>query len=544
MTEIKNPILPGFTPDPSILRVGEDYYIATSTFHWNPGIQVFHSKDLANWTLIAHPLADVSEVDLRGTMTPGGIWAPDLSYDAQTKRFWMTYSKMNNQDGRMFDADNYTMSATSIMGPWSKPIYLNSIGFDPSLFHDDDGRKWVVTLEWETRLGYQHPGAIVLEEFDPKQQKLVGNPVRITRGGTDRGAQEAPHLYKHEGYYYLMTAEGGTGYGHAVVLQRSKQITGPYESDPKNPIITSTPYYYYRRNDPDASRLDLYNPDAPLQKAGHGSLVSTQTGEWYVAHLSARPLPGLHSILGRETSIQKMTWTADGWLRMADGSNLAKITTPGIKGMPLDHEQRPFNLVDDFGQEQLDLHWLTPYSRPSRDWLNLNNQGLRMRGRQSFFSRMDVSLMATAVTSFHEVATTSVKFKPIHFSQAAGLVLYYDNHNWLFERLSYDEINNQTVLDVVQAKNGERTELEPVKIPVASSAAELRVTTDNDQAQFAWRENVDADWTPVGRPVDISYLSDEDIDGFTGLMVGIGAWDAYRRESYADFGWFMTENRG
>lgn len=544
MTEIKNPILPGFTPDPSILHVGEDYYIATSTFHWNPGIQIFHSKDLANWELIAHPLADVPEVDLRGTMTPGGIWAPDLSYDAQTKLFWMTYSKMNNQDGRMFDADNYTMSATSIMGPWSKPIYLNSIGFDPSLFHDDDGRKWVVTLEWETRLGYQHPGAIVLEEFDPKQQKLIGDPVRITRGGTDRGAQEAPHLYKHGGYYYLMTAEGGTGYGHAVVLQRSKQIAGPYESDPKNPIVTSTPYYYYRRNDPDASRPDLYNPDAPLQKAGHGSLVSTQTGEWYIAHLSARPLPGLHSILGRETSIQKMVWTDDGWLRMADGSNLAKATTPGMSGIELDHEQRPFNLVDDFGQPQLDPHWLTPYSRPTKDWINLNNQGLRMRGRQSFFSRMDVSLMATAVTSFHETATTSVKFKPVHFSQSAGLVLYYDNHNWLFERLSYDEINDQTVLDVVQAKNGERTELEPVKIPVASSAAELRVTTNNDQAQFTWRENVNAKWAPVGQPVDISYLSDEDIDGFTGLMVGIGTWDAYRRESYADFSWFMTENQG
>jgi len=174
----------------------------------------------------------------------------------------------------------------------------------------------------------------------------------------------------------------------------------------------------------------------------------------------------------------------------------------------------------------------------------LQDQGLRMRGRQSFFSRMDVSLMATAVTGFHETVTTKLKFKPIHFSQSAGLVLYYDNHNWLFERLSYDERNDQTVLDVVQAKDGERTELEPIKIPVASSAAELRVTTDDAQAQFSWREDVNAKWAPVGKPVDISFLSDEDVDGFTGLMVGIGAWDAYRRESYADFGWFMTETQG
>lgn len=325
---IHNPIIPGFTPDPSILRVDNDYYIATSTFHWNPGVLLFHSVDLANWNLVSRVFDGASQIDLQGIDTPAGIWAPHLSYDEKEKKFWITITKMNNMTGRYYDTDNYAVFSDSIMGPWSKPIYLNSIGFDPSLFHDDDGRHWLVTLQWETRDHYEDPGTIVLEEFDIEKKELIGPTILLTKGGTDRGCVEAPHIYKRNGYYYLMTAEGGTGYGHSVVMQRSKNIQGPYESDPENPIITSTPYYYYRKNDPDASRFDLFNPDAEIQKAGHGSLVDTPNGEWFVAHLSARPLPGtIKSVLGRETSIQKVEWTADGWLRMVDGSNLAKRKT-------------------------------------------------------------------------------------------------------------------------------------------------------------------------------------------------------------------------
>ena len=163
---IRNPILAVFNPDPSILRAGEDYYIATSTFVWQPGIRLFHSRDLASWTLVGHALHGAH--DLRGLPAHGGIWAPSLSRDPATGRFHLTYSLVRSTAAEYFDVDNFVVTAPDAAGPWSAPVYLNSVGFDPSLFHDDDGRHWLVTLEWDPRDGYEHPGAIVLDEWDPR----------------------------------------------------------------------------------------------------------------------------------------------------------------------------------------------------------------------------------------------------------------------------------------------------------------------------------------------------------------------------------------
>lgn len=541
---IKNPVIPGLAPDPSILRVGEDYYIANSTFHWNPGIQLFHSRDLANWELIGQALKDDSTIDLRGTSTPAGIWAPHLSYDPQSGLFWIIFSQMINMDGRMFDTNNYVMHAPSMNGPWSTPVYIGSIGFDPSLFHDDDGRHWVVTLEWETRFGYEQPGTIVLEEFDAENEKLFGPSYRLSKGGTDRGCVEAPHLYKHDGRYYLMTAEGGTGFGHGVVLQRADQITGPYESDPNNPFITSTPYYFFRKNDPDSNRFDLYNPDAPIQKAGHGSLTDTPNGEWYVAHLMSRPMPGLKSTLGRETGLQKVEWTKDGWLKMADGSTLAKDTTPGISNVTPDPTMNDLGMEDQFDGAELDVHLLSPYRHATEDRASLKeNPGkLRLHGGQSFFSRFDVSILAARVDSFVFDAETKLDFKPIHFSQSAGLMLYYDNNNWLFLRKSINDETGQNFIDILQAKQGKRTDLQRVKLtlPVDQTAVAFKCHVDHQTAQFSYRLSDDQSWQNLGPALDITFMSDEAIDGFTAMMVGIGAWDAFRHESYADFDYFKV----
>lgn len=545
-TIIHNPIISGFAPDPSILRVGTDYYIATSTFHWNPGVLVFHSKDLANWNLINRVFDADKGIDLRGTDTPAGIWAPNLSYDATNKTFWITISQMNSMTGRYYDVDNYAVYSKSITGPWSKPVYLNSIGFDPSLFHDDDGRHWLVTLQWETRDHYEDPGTIVLEEFDVDKQKVIGPTISLTKGGTDRGCVEAPHLYKRHGYYYLMTAEGGTGYGHSVVMQRSKKIEGPYESDPENPIITSTPYYYYRRNDPDASRFDLYNPQTSLQKAGHGSLVNTPNDEWYVAHLSARPLPGtIKSILGRETSIQKMMWTKDDWLRMEDGSRLAKETTPGITGIEISQNTADTGMQDLFNSNQIDKHLLSPYRQVTPDWATLKSRNgwLRLFGRQSFYSRFNVSLLACRADAFTFTATTTMEFVPKHFSQSAGLALYYDNKNWLFLRMTYDEHTNKPIIDLLRAQKASKEELTQVKFPLEGHHVKLKIDVNNGVANFSFREKDTQKWTIVLQGIDISYMSDEQIKGFTGLMIGIGTWDSYRHQSFADFDDFMVDDK-
>ena len=174
--------------------------------------------------------------------------------------FYLAYSLVRSTAADYFDVDNFLVTAADIAGPWSEPVYLNSLGFDPSFFHDDDGRHWLVTLEWDPREGYEHPGAIVLEEFDAERQALPGPTTRISRGATDRGCLEAPHLYQRNGFYYLMTAEGGTGYGHGVTLARSREITGPYEPGPVNPFLTSNPAPYFGRNDRDYLRPHLYNP--------------------------------------------------------------------------------------------------------------------------------------------------------------------------------------------------------------------------------------------------------------------------------------------
>lgn len=305
---IRNPVLRGFNPDPSMIRVGDDYYIATSTFEWFPGVQIHHSRDLVNWRILGYPLTRVSQLDLRGNPSSGGIWAPALSF--HNGLFYLLYTDVKGRRDAFKDLHNYMVTATDIEGPWSEPIYLHSRGFDPFLFHDDDGRKWVLNMRWDYREGKSSFGGIELQEYSPEQGKLIGH-VELISGGSSLGVTEGPQLLKRDGFYYLLLAEGGTGYNHAATMARSREIGGPYEIDPDYPMLTT-----------------VRNPEHPLQKAGHGSLVETRNGEWYMAHICARPLPGRRlSPLGRETAIQKVEWTDDGWLRLAGEEFCRKSTS-------------------------------------------------------------------------------------------------------------------------------------------------------------------------------------------------------------------------
>lgn len=236
---IRNPILPGFNPDPCICRKGDDYYMAVSSFEWFPGIPVYHSKDLKNWELLTHVLTNDTAVDLKKLPSAKGIWAPCLTYCEKEDLFYVVYGVMNSMNARYFDVDNFVITSKNIEGPWSEPVYIHSSGFDASILHDDDGRKYIVSLEWETREGYEKPGAICMVEYCPEKKEIIGYPKRIWSGGTNRGCIEAPHLTKRGEYYYIMCAEGGTGYGHSVTMGRSKNVWGPYEGDPTNPIVTS-----------------------------------------------------------------------------------------------------------------------------------------------------------------------------------------------------------------------------------------------------------------------------------------------------------------
>ena len=535
---IRNPILPGFNPDPSICRVGENYYIATSTFEWYPGVQIHHSTDLVNWRLVTRPLARASQLDMRGNPDSGGVWAPCLSH--ADGLFWLVYTDVKRLDGNFKDAHNYIVTAPAIEGPWSDPVHVNSSGFDPSLFHDVDGRKWFLNMVWNHvshGVGGQpkHPSfaGILLQEYDPRTRSLFGE-VRNIFAGSPHGLVEGPHLFKRDGWYYLTTAEGGTGYDHAVTMARSRAIDGPYEMHPNVHLVTSK----------DA-------PDAALQRAGHGQIVETPEGEFYHTHLCSRPLPGLRrSPLGRKTAIQKCAWGEDGWLYLADGGQVPalEVAAPG----DAERVERPRTVRSDFasGTLPLDFQWLrTP------DWQRLfsleDRPGfLRLFGRESIGSWFEQALVARRQEDFDFRAETEIDFSPDTFQQAAGLTLYYNRHKFHLLAVTHDQRLGR-VLSVMSClgdwPDGRLSF--PLGEPLPLDADEpvaLAAEVHGASLVFACRQG--GEWRQVGPKLDASIVSDEAGRGehgsFTGAFVGMTAFDTSGRGTAADFRYFSYERLG
>jgi xylan 1,4-beta-xylosidase len=525
--EIVNPILPGFNPDPSICRVGDDYYIATSTFEWYPGVQIHHSRDLKHWRLVTRPLNRPEQLDMRGNPDSCGIWAPCLTY--ADGLFWLVYTDVKRKDGAFKDAHNYIVTAPSIEGPWSDPVYTNSSGFDPSLFHDEDGRKWHLNMIWDHRVGTNSFTGIALQEFDPDAGKLVG-PIRNIFKGTPLGLVEGPHLYKRDGWYYLLTAEGGTGYDHAVTLARSRRIGGPYELHPDTHVVTSR-----------------FDPDNPVQRAGHGDIVETQRGETYLVHLMGRPRLGQNRCqMGRETAIQKCVWDEDGWLRLAAGGLAPQLVVEG-PALPL----HPFPVEPDrhdFDAAELPsvFQWLrTPY--PERLFsLEARPGYLRLFGRESLGSFFEQALVARRQTDYDYEAETLVDFQPDNIQQTAGLIAYYGRFQFFHVAVTLDEQLGRVL--TVLACPGDAPEGalkapldKPVKLP-ASGAVGLKVTVE-DQALRFWFRLDGLDWQRIGPAFDATILSDEAAGrgahgNFTGAFVGMHAMDTSGQAKHADFDFF------
>ncbi|MHA0857353.1 glycoside hydrolase family 43 protein [Paenibacillus sp. CMAA1364] len=525
---ITNPILPGFNPDPSILRVGEDYYIATSTFEWFPGVRIHHSKDLLHWKLLDRPLASRRLLDMRGNPSSGGVWAPCLSYS--NGLFFLVYTDVKSYSGAYKDTHNYVITASSITGPWSDPVYLNSSGFDPSFFHDEDGHIWLLNMVWDHRKNRNPFHGIVLQEYSVAEKKLMGSK-RLIFKGTELGCTEAPHLYKRNGYYYLMTAEGGTGYEHAVTMARSKEIEGPYELDPANPMLTS-----------------FGEPKLELQKAGHASLVETQSGEWYIAHLCSRPIAKLaRSPLGRETALQRCEWTEDGWLRLASGTNQPQLDVqpPALA----EYLQDPPDDRDEFDKEELSENWDTLRVPHDESWLTLKERPgfLRLRGRESLNSQHEQSLVARRLESLHSQMETKLEFEPTSFQQMAGLVVYYNNKHHYYLRVTHHEEAGKC-LGIITSDNGVYDEPLPKEVSLGE-AKEVHLRADVRQEVLQFSYSIDGQhWMQIGDPLDLSKLSDEYctkfIDGtftdwgFTGTFVGLCVQDLTGERMLADFDYF------
>ena len=304
---VENPILRGFHPDPSPVLARGVYYLAVSTFEWFPGVRIYRSQDLVHWTYTCAPLDSEDKMVLEGTMASDGVWAPHLSFDGE--RFYLLYTVVHGARRHpVMDVDNFLISAPDITGPWSKPVYLNSSGFDPSLFHGEDGRKWVLNMEWDWRkvCWGEHPfTGILLQEYSPEKKRLIGEPKKIFPG-SPIGSTEGPSLFQRDGYYYLCTAEGGTGFFHAATVARSRNLTGPYELHPDNPVLTS-----WDGGWEDTAGELAHRGTGPerLKKAGHATFLEAKDGSWYLAHLCARELGDTRCCpLGREAALERVVW--------------------------------------------------------------------------------------------------------------------------------------------------------------------------------------------------------------------------------------------
>jgi xylan 1,4-beta-xylosidase len=534
MTHFHNPILRGFNPDPSILRVGDDFFIATSTFEWFPGVQIHHSRDLVHWRMIGRPLSRASQLDMRGDPDSCGVWAPDLSY--ADGRFWLAYTDVkrfgqSTLDGAtsvtLRDFHNYLVTCDRIDGDWSDPVYLNSSGFDPALFHDDDGRSWLLNMLWDHRPGKPRFAGIVAQELDRGTGALVGQR-RLIFQGSERGFTEGPHLYKHDGWYHLLVAEGGTGWHHAVVMARSRDLFGPYELHPDGAVLTAGG----RR-------------DAPLTRAGHADLVELADGTPWMAYLCGRPLPGRERcVLGRETALQPMRWDEHGWLRTLT-NDAAPDPAPPLPALP--PAPQPEAMWDGAfapGALPIALQWLrTPYPEELFS-LDARPGFLRLYGRETVGSHFRQALVARRQEHFCYTATTRLEFDPADFQQAAGLICYYNSTKFHYLLVTRDGDVRQLQI-MTASPDAALMEMTIVVSVLPDGPIELRAEADFDKLRFAWREAGDGGWQDVPEILDLSILSDEaslpGLPNFTGTFVGMACQDMAGTATPADFAYFRYE---
>jgi xylan 1,4-beta-xylosidase len=543
MNLISNPVLPGFHPDPSIICVRDTYYLANSTFEWYPGVELHCSKDLADWRTLPSPLSKRSLLDMTGNPSSGGIWAPCLSYDKGL--FYLIYTNVQSwNSGPWKDTLNFLITAPSIEGPWSDPVFLNASGFDPSLFHDEDHRKWLVNMEWDYRKK-DPPGpfsGILLQEYSPAKKRLVGKPRKIFTGAALK-LVEGPHLYKRNGWYYLLVAEGGTQYGHAATLARSRSLEGPYEVHPTNPLITS------------------YNwPLHPLQKAGHASWCETPDGRTYLAFLCGRPLPGTRNCtLGRETAIAELEWLDDWpYVKYPEGTRqkdeeLWGASVPNYPPLafespvPRASPPEPYSKAKrySFDSDFMDPDFKTLRAPMEKAWYSLAARRgfLRLRGGQSPISRFHQTLLARRQTDFSFDVETYMEFEPRAFQEFAGLCWRYDENNQYLLTVSHDEQKGR-VLFVQTMIGGEYTKAEDTAINNYGKGVWLGLTVRKRTGRF--RYSLDGKtWVSLRPELDAAVLSDEYFsEGFTGAFIGVFCVDTARYTACADFEYFTYAPKG
>lgn len=496
----RNPVIPGFHPDPSVCRVGDDFYLVNSSFQYFPGVPLFHSKDLVNWTQIGHCLTRPSQLPLHDANGWGGIYAPTIRH--HNGRFYMITTNVS-------DKGNFVVHTTDPHGEWSEPIWIAQGGIDPSLFFEDD----------KCYLVSNPDGGIWLCEIDPMTGEQRSASKCIWRGTGGR-YPEGPHIYRKDGWYYLLISEGGTEYGHKVTIARSRSIDGPYDSNPANPILT---------------HINQNAESNPIQGTGHADLVQAPDGTWWMVCLAFRPQSGNHHLLGRETYLAPVRWDENAWPVVNGNGTIStqmNVPTLPLQAVPQQATRTNFN-AQPLGHEWVHLR------NPHMDNYSSGKYGLRLKATPITLSESKGSPTFIARRQEHIdfTATTSLTLRQASAGDEAGISVYMSeaSHYDLFVKQQPDGKQSVTL----RFRLGELTHIEK-EIPLNRDKIALRVKGSKEIYSFEYAEDGKT-FREIGR-MNTRYISTETAGGFTGIMLGLYASSASQTSTaYADFTYFDYE---
>ena len=500
-TGYKNPILKGFNPDPSICRVNDDYYLVTSSFEYFPGLPIYHSKDLVNWEQIGHCLTRESQLKLDNAWSSGGLFAPSLRY--HNCLFYVVCTNVSN-------GGNFYCTASNPAGPWSDPIWVSIKSIDPDIFWDDDGRTYFVT---------QGDEGIRITEIDIKTGKVL-SPETVVWGGTGGRFPEAPHVYKKDGFYYLLIGEGGTEYAHSATIGRSKHLLGPYESCPLNPILT---------------HCNRKGQGKEIQGVGHADFIQASDGSWWAVFLGFRvtqPYAYYH-ILGRETFLAPVSWPKDGWPQVnGNGTVNIDMKVPTLPLQPLKKE----NIRDNFDGPALGYQWQYLRNPISANY-SLSERKGTIRINASPYTLNDtkaVSFIGRRQTEHHFNATTAFNLDATNENEEAGVTLYQNNthhYDFLLKRKGEKYlIQLRVAVGSLKYIVAERE--------IADNKVALKITGTPLSYKFSYLDAKTDKYEELAQ-LDTRYLSTEVAGGFTGVMIGLYASsNGQDTKAKAFFDWF------
>jgi alpha-N-arabinofuranosidase len=480
-----NPVIPGFNPDPSVCRVGDDFYIVTSSFEYFPGLPIYHSKDLIHWEQIGHCLTRDSQLPLQKAKASDGLYAPSLRYYDG-----LFYVICTNVSG----GGNFYCTATDPAGPWSEPVWVDIDSIDPDIFRDEDGKTYFVTQGGE---------GIRVTPIDLRTGKTLG-PERLVWGGIGGRFPEAPHIYKKDGYYYLLLGEGGTEYMHSATIGRSRYIYGPYESCPFNPILT---------------HANRRGQASPIQGTGHADLVQAGDGSWWIVFLGFRvtqPYAYYH-VLGRETFLAPVNWPKNGWPQVnGDGTVQLKMDVPTLPQHPF--EKAPVRT--EFNEDKPGFEW--QYLRnPVRENYSLTEKKGHLRITASPFSLDEaesVSFAGRRQTEHNFTATTLFSFDSSGDNEEAGMTLIQNNtHHY---DLLLKKSSRQTAVRL-RVRAGSLSYIAAERI-VNAHPLLFRIKGNPHHYTFYFADPENGEYIELGK-LDTRYLSTEVAGGFTGVMIGLFA---------------------